>query len=249
MKQLICRDIYLIRKNLLITFGIFLAFFLFGLLAVLSARYGNIAKYSEDIEFTGDVIETSLYFTILGAIILGTVVEHVTGILHKDYTIGWHQYMKATHFKAEKIVGAKFILIYVLSAISFVVGTLNFIIMEYISGRSMPVGYLVIVAGTIILVSLGSFYTVLEYVYKGRASKKADLIRVCPIIIFMVTGLGLMSDVMPDTEKLEKLFEIAKSFMQYKVLLYLIPLLEGFIISFICYLVSVWLVKREGKCI
>ena len=77
MKQLICRDIYLIRKNLLITFGIFLAFFLFGLLAVLSARYGNIAKYSEDIEFTGDVIETSLYFTILGAIILGTFNDRV----------------------------------------------------------------------------------------------------------------------------------------------------------------------------
>ena len=247
MKQLIYRDIYLIRKNLLVIFGIFLAFFLCGFIAFLSARYGNIAKYSKDGKFIDEVIDVSRYFAVMGAVLLGTVVEDVTRILHKDYAVGWHWYMKATHFTAEKIVGAKFILIYALNAISFVLGILSFTFMEHISGRTTHAAYPVLAAGSIFLVLTGSFYTVLEYVYKGKNSKKADLIRICPIIILMITGL-LLSTLMLDAEKKEKLFEIVDSVVRHKVLLYVVVLLTSFLISVICYLISVRLVKREGKC-
>ena len=96
MKKLILRDIYLIRKNLLITFGIFAGVFLLGLMAVLSAKYGNIAKYAFDNEVIDDVLETTTAFAIGGGVVLGTAVEHVYNLINKDYKCGWHEYLKAS---------------------------------------------------------------------------------------------------------------------------------------------------------
>ena len=61
MKALLYRDIYIIRKNLLISIGIYTVMSLFGILGILSAKYGNIAKYSPDDIFPRDVMRASLW--------------------------------------------------------------------------------------------------------------------------------------------------------------------------------------------
>ena len=111
MKELILRDIYLIRKKLLITFGIFAGIFMLGFLAVLSAKYGNIAKYAFDSGVINDVLQTSTAFGIVAGVILGTSVEHIYNLINKDYNCGWHQYLLSSGIKPETIVGVKYLMV------------------------------------------------------------------------------------------------------------------------------------------
>ena len=85
MRELIYKDIYLIRKNLLITLGIFVGFFFIGLIVALSAKFGNLAKYVTDSEMLGDLKKVSLYLSIIAGLMLVSGEEHIFGIIHKEY--------------------------------------------------------------------------------------------------------------------------------------------------------------------
>ncbi|MBR6402279.1 MAG: hypothetical protein IKS48_02715 [Eubacterium sp.] len=77
----------MVRKNLLITFGIFAGFIIFGLIGVFSAKYGNIAQNATDKQTILDVMQASLYFGLTGGCIVTTGVEHIISLVKKDYEI------------------------------------------------------------------------------------------------------------------------------------------------------------------
>ena len=252
MKRLIMRDIYLIRKNLLITFGIFTGLFLVGFIIALSAKYGNIARYVSDPDFISDILQVSSYFAIIAGIILATSLEHVPGIINKDYKNGWHQYMMSSGMKPGMVIGVRFLLIsgIFLTSIILSIGSLS--LMQRVSGEAMESifhtglgaheGQLILIYGAVACLILDDYFTLMEYIYKGRNSQKAEIIKGLPIMIIMI-----IDGILYANDKLEIMIEKLKELTEHVALLYIVPILSGIVITLICFIISVKLVKKEGR--
>ena len=256
MKQLILRDLYLIRKNLLITFGIFAGLFLMGFLIALSARFGNIARYVSDKDSISDIVQVSLYFSIVAGIILASAEDHIQVLINKDYKNGWHQYMMASGVKQEKIIGVRFLLIFVIFLISILISIGEMLLMQAVAGESLKslfhtsLGYhegtLLLAYGSLFCLMTGDFFTLIEYIYKGKNSTKADIIKVMPIMIILLS-FSVVVSIMGETGQLEEYMKKLTELTPNLKLLYMLPILWGIAITIICYFISVRIVKKEGR--
>ena len=258
MKQLFCKDIYLIRKSFLITMGIYLSTFLIGLLGILSCKYGNIAKYAYDSEFYRNILQCANYCGILGGVWFVILEEQITVLVRKDYNIGWHNYLSASGFRARAIVGERFILLFCLYVISLILGIAGFIILQTISGVNASMGVvldvlgghlgpvLLILASSIFMIMTG-FFTVFEYIYKGKTSLKADIIKAGIIMVLFMPPAIIIATMADKDAMVEKAVEIFKGFKQHIELLYIVPIAAALMITAIFCMVSVRLVKKEGK--
>ena len=85
------------------------------------------ARYVSDKDSISDIVQVSLYFSIVAGIILASAEDHIQVLINKDYKNGWHQYMMASGVKPEKIIGVRFLLIFVI----FLISILN----VYIKGK------------------------------------------------------------------------------------------------------------------
>ena len=244
MKELILRDIYLIRKNLLITFGIFVVIFMLGFLAVLSAKYGNIAKYAFDSGVINDVLQTSTAFGIVAGVILGTSVEHIYNLINKDYNCGWHQYLLSSGIKPETIVGVKYLMVVIIDIICLLTGIGGCQLLKAIAGQE---GMIVIIWFTSILLITGGYFSALEYAYKGKSNQKTDIIKFLPIMVAIIAGMIFFFIMEQDEEASKRLLLALFDKMQNMTVLYIVPIVTSLVVTVICYLISVRIVKKEGK--
>ena len=258
MKQLILRDFYLIRKNLLITFGIFAAFFLLGLITILSCKYGNIAKYAFDQEMINEILSVSSAFGILAGMMLGTAVEHVYSMINKDYKCGWHAYLKASGIRPEALVGVKYISVIILGIICILTGLGSCYLLKCLSGVDEGIfiksgalknqeGMIASVWFTAMLLIFGAYLSTLEYAYKGKNNIKTDLIKFVPVIVIALVVLTGGQLILQDEEASRKLLEALTEKAKNVTLLYSVPIVAAILVNIICYLISVRLVKKEGK--
>lgn len=257
MKELIYRDFYLIRKNLLITFGIYAGFILFGFIGILSAKYGNIAKYATDKQTPLDVMQACLYFGVTGGCIVTTGVEHIFSLIKKDYEIHWHDYLRTSGKKTEVIVGAKYVIITTLFLLGLGVGLLGLRIMQVISGVEVTDIFnsglgrhespLIVIMTSIMLLIIGNVSVLMQYIYKGKGSKKADAITAVAIFV-IVAAIMAMSFLLEVNENVkQRALNILKYLSTHVVILYVTPLVFVVLMTLICYLISVRIVKKEGK--
>ena len=258
MKQLFCKDIYLMRKGFLITTGIYLGTFLIGLLGVLSCKYGNIAKYAYDSQLSSDITQCANYFGILGGFWFVISEEQVPVFIRKDYNIGWHNYLSASGVKAKKVVGERFLLLICLYLISIILGIFGFNVLNMISGESLSMGVVLDVLGNhlgpVLLVIYSSvfmvmtaFFVVFEYMYKGKSSLKADIIKAGVMLILLVPPT-IITLVISDKEAMvEKAVEIIKGLKQHIEMLYIVPIASALVMTAIFYMISVRIVEKEGK--
>lgn len=257
MKELIFRDLYLIRKNLLITFGIFAGFILFGLIGILSAKYGNIAKYATDKQTPIDVMQASLYFGLIGGCIVTTGVEHIFSLIKKDYEIHWHDYLSVSGKKSEVIVGAKYLIITMLFLLGLGIGLLGLRLMQVISGvESTDIlhsglgrheGPLILILMSVMLLLVGNESVLMQYIYKGKESKKADAITAFIIFVLVVASMALFFLLELNENAMKYVLNLLKYLSHHVAILYVIPLVLAVLMTLICYLISVRIVKKEGK--
>ncbi len=257
MKELIVRDIYLIRKNLLITFGLFIGFFSMGLICILSAKYGNIAKYAFDRELINEVLEVSTAFGIVAGVILGTAVEHIYILINKDYKCGWHEYLKASGIRPEILVGVKYIMVVIIDIICLLTGIGGCQLLKALSGSDKGLlikgayaaqeGMIILVWFTSILLIIGGYFSALEFAYKGKNNVKTDLIKFLPIIIFYIAIIIVFIILEQNEEESRKLLVELFNKMQNVTVLYIVPIVTSIVVTVICYLISVRIVKKEGK--
>ena len=257
MKELILRDIYLIRKNLLITFGIFAGIFMLGFLAVLSAKYGNIAKYAFDRGVINDVLQASTAFGIVAGVILGTSVEHIYNLINKDYNCGWHQYLLSSGIKPETIVGVKYLMVVIIDIICLLTGIGGCQLLKAISGAGEGLlikgafadqeGMIVIIWFTSILLITGGYFSALEYAYKGKSNQKTDIIKILPIMVAIIVIMVIFFILEQDEEASKRLILALFDKMQNVTVLYIVPIVTSLVVTVICYLISVKIVKKEGK--
>ena len=257
MTELIYRDLYLIRKNLLITFGIFAGFVLFGLIGILSAKYGNIAKYATDKQTPLDVMQASLYFGLIGGCIVTTGVEHIFSLIKNDYEIHWHDYLSVSGKKSEVIVGAKYLIISILFLMGLGIGLLGLRLMQVISGVEATdilhsglgrhEGPLILIFMSVMLLLIGNESVLMQYIYKGKESKKADAITAF-IVFILVAAFMALSFLLEVNEKAKQsILNLMKYLSDHVVILYVTPLVFAVLMTLICYLISVRIVKKEGK--
>ena len=258
MKQLFCKDIYLMRKSFLITTGIYMGTFLIGLLGVLSCKYGNIAKYAYDSQLSSDITQCANYFGILGGFWFVISEEQVPVFIRKDYNIGWHNYLSASGVKAKKVVGERFLLLICLYLISIILGIFGFNVLNMISGESLSMGVVLDVLGNhlgpVLLVIYSSFFMVMtaffvvfEYMYKGKSSLKADIIKAGVMLILLVPPTIVTLLISDKEAMVEKAVETVKSFKQHIEMLYIVPIVSALVITAIFCMISVRLVEKEGK--
>ncbi len=257
MKELIIRDTYLIRKNLLITFGLFLVILLLGLMAVLSAKYGNIAKYSFDNGLINDVLQVSTAFGIVAGVIIGTAVEHIYNLINKDYNCGWHHYLLSSGIKPEVLVGEKYLMVVIIDIICLLTGIGGCQFLKTISGAGEGLifkgalasheGGLILAWFTSILLIIGSYFSTLEYAYKGKNNQKTDFVKILPIIAAIVIGMIIFIILERDEEASKRMLMELFDKMQNVTVLYIVPIVTSLVVTVICYLISVRIVRKEGK--
>jgi hypothetical protein len=257
MKELIVRDIYLIRKNLLITFGLFIGFFSMGLICILSAKYGNIAKYAFDGELINEVLEVSTAFGIVAGVILGTAVEHIYILINKDYKCGWHEYLKASGIRPETLVGVKYIMVVIIDIICLMTGVGGCQLLKVIAGAGEGVlikgafanqeGMIILVWFSSILLIIGGYFSSLEYAYKGKNNQKTDIIKIIPIMVVLIAFFIIFMIMEQDEEASKRLILALFDKLQNVTVLYIVPIVTSLVVTVICYLISVKIVKKEGK--
>lgn len=255
MRELIYKDIYMIRKNLMITFGIFVGFFFIGLTVALSAKFGNLAKYVTDSEVLSDLMRISLYLSIIAGLMLVSGEEHIFGIIHKEYESRWHDYLIVSGMKPSGMVREKYLLIFSFFVINLALGIMGFCTMQAVSGiystdLFFPAfgrheGILILIYGAVLLLITGDYFSLIEYIDKGRGSKKADFIKTFSVLF--IAGIAVAAWILVGVEE-DTWLMVTKTVESFNIgMLYIIPILAGVAVTVICYLVSVNIVEKEGR--
>ena len=93
----------------------------------------------------------------------------------------------------------------------------------------------------------GAYLSTLEYAYKGKNNIKTDLIKFIPVIVITLAVLITSQILLQDEEACRKLLEELLEKAKNVTLLYIVPIVAAILVNIICYLISVRLVKKEGK--
>ena len=119
MKQLIYRELYLSKKNIMMTLGIGAMVFLMGALVLLSGRFGNLARYCEPDEVKMMLDSISAYLPLMiYSIFMLAGIDAIPNQIFTDHLCGWHKFIKSSGVKAKDYVGAKYAAILILLAAS-----------------------------------------------------------------------------------------------------------------------------------
>ena len=254
MKELIHRDYILMRKNLFRILGISFGIFLMGLLFVMSAKFGNIAKYDTGNNLKPEIMNISVYFAVVAGIFIVSIEEEAITIVHKDYISGWHNYLKGSGMKPELIVGEKYLLITCTSVIGVLLGTAGYYVMYFISGGGevgqklgISGGLLIMVGETILLTTIAEYFLLIEYLSKGHNSRKVDYIKALGVIVLMLIVMLVCFITLNNQGIIEDLLGFYKLLLARVDLSCLISALYVAMITVICYLLSVRIVKKEGR--
>jgi hypothetical protein len=107
-------------------------------------------------------------------------------------------------------------------------------------------GTLLLVYGSSLCLIIADFFTLIEYIYKGKNSMKADIIKVLPIMTFILI-ISIAYSVMGATGKMEEIIKKLMEFTPNLKLLHTLPFLVSIVLTVICYFISILIVKKEGR--
>ena len=241
MKQLICRDLWLCRKRIAPYIAIVLIFLVPVSMTILSARFGNIAKYrGEDSAKILDAI--ALLGPFLGILAICSI-ETVASLNKSDHLSGWYKYLKASGLRSSLIVGQKYIDVIVIFVISWLIGVSGNLFLGALAGRkSADIGLMCVAMG-VTLIYL-EYNIMLGFVTKG---KRNDLLMILPLIlitgiVFIVFGFAF-----GHKDFLDVLVEKIKGFIADRPLLYGVTLAAVVFFSILNYLLSLHFFNKEKR--
>lgn len=189
LKGLIFKELYLARKNYLITFAIWFMLALLGILIQLSIRYGNLASLpADDLADT----ESSIYYiwTYLTAFLL-LFSSMTTETIFADFTSKWSVFRASTPVSEYKYTGVRYIINLILVIFSLILSLFNAAILCHISGRAfnrLLVGIMLIIV--LICVLLNIFGERMAYKYRDKNKMAAKI--VLPVVIIYTLVMGGM---------------------------------------------------------
>ena len=133
-KGLIFRELYLGRKNIILTMLIWLIFVVVGILFRLSMLYGNMAHRPEaDLADAEPVLyNIFMYFPIL---VLMFVNWSLGRNIFSDYNSKWSLFAYTTPVSEYKYVGAKFLIMVLMSFMTFALSLANAAVLCKLNGK------------------------------------------------------------------------------------------------------------------
>ena len=242
MKKLICRELYLARKNMLLSYGIGLIFFITGILVLLSCRFGNVARYNtpEEVESMMSMLAFCMPVMIY-SMALVTGVDAVPAQIFADHLCGWHKFIKSSELKPGDYVGAKYLTILLLFAVATV--------MMFIC---CPVFF---VLGGISKLNLTVYVAILDFVMMyadlsiplnlwAKKRERTTFISIIPLCVMSVAGVmggAYLADRPELANEIIRLYENGSFGMLAYIILGVLAVLMYF-----SYRLSVYFVEVEG---
>ena len=108
-------------------------------------------------------------------------------------------------------------------------------------------GMIILVWFSSILLIIGGYFSALEYAYKGKSNQKTDIIKFLPIMVAIIAGMIFFFIMEQDEEASKRLLLALFDKLQNVTVLYIVPIVTSLVVTVICYLISVRIVKKEGK--
>lgn len=257
MKELIYRNIYLMRKNLIIYIGMASLMYFIGLFIAVSAKCGNIARYASN-AFIKDCQIAAMVCSILAGVLLGVMVEYVSISVDKDYRKGWHNYVVSSGVKREKYIASDYILLVIQEVISIAAGLLGLLIMGKVTGLDrfeiiknggdrQQIVFLIMSLSFLFI--MGAYMTLISYLAKGKDTMKVRIIKTVPIFLLSVSAVIGCVFAMTGKMDVDKLVDFMASMSKHPGPAAFAVFLLSLAVTFVCCLMSVRSVKKEGKAI
>ena len=247
MKQLIYRDLWLCRKRIAPYVVIVLLFLVPASLTILSARFGNIAKYRSDA--TTDILDSLGSIGLFAGILILCSAETVSSLNLSDHLSGWYKYLKASGMRSSFIVGQKYIEIALLLVISWLIGLSANRLLGLLAGReSADIGLMGVVMGVVFIYL--EYNVMLGFATKG---KRNDLLQLIPWLTVMLIWFIMIGIASCREGFMDMLVEKIKLFIENRPLLYTVTLIAVILFSVLNYFLSVYffdkekMIKREEK--
>lgn len=241
MKQLICRDLWLCRKRIAPYIAIVLIFLVPVSMTILSARFGNIAKYRG--EDSAGILDSMGFIGSFFGILVLCSVETVAALNLSDHLGGWYKYLKASGLKSSLIVGQKYADTAVLSILSLLTGVAGNLFLGLLTGRKNADIGLMCVAMGLMLIYL-EYNIMLGFATKG---KRSDLMMILPILFIIAAGFAIFGYGAGHKDFGKMLMDKIMRFMENRPLLYAVTLFAVVLFSVLNYFLSVYFFDREIK--
>lgn len=196
MRGLVLKDMYCLKKNLTLFFGVTVGVIAMSLLYILSSKYGNIAtEYeamqtmesvsSEEAAMLQGTTKAVVYFSLLVPIaFLATIVE----CFKEDLKAGFYKTMMSLPLSNAKIVGSRYLSCMLFTVVAMLGSIMTAFLVSLVE-EDMPFenSLKYILLFTTVLMVYISLVIFLLYLFGAR---KADLIQCVPFVILLIAAEG-----------------------------------------------------------
>ncbi|MCR4585303.1 MAG: hypothetical protein K5686_06215 [Lachnospiraceae bacterium] len=243
MKGLIYREIYLSKKGILLGFALGLAYFVAAALVLLSARYGNIAKYMDpaDIESLLKNV-SSLIPPMIFIMFIAGIVDGSGNLIFTDHMCGWHKHMKCSGLSIKAYIGAKYLSVLLMMFFCFALMLIVVPALLILGGKNEPGSVFRYILPFMSWGLLMEAYLLPVNLHcRKRENKRLSFIIICTVIILGAIAVGAYAVI--DEEGFLNTIKVLAAF-RWDVLIYLLPLISG-LIMYLSYRLSVRIVEKE----
>jgi len=220
VRGLVLKDMYCLKKNLTLFFGVTIGVIVISLLYILSSKYGNIAtEYeamqkmesvsSEEAAMFQGTTKAVVYFSLFVPIaFLGTIVE----CFKEDLKAGYYKTMMSLPLSDAKIVGSRYLSCMLFTVVAIIGSVVTAFLVSLVE-KDMPLENslkYILLFTTVLLVYI-SLVMFLLYLFGAR---KADLIQSVPFVLFLIAveGWGVKKLLAaPEGEEMAILSELGES--------------------------------------
>ncbi len=247
MRGLIRKDMYCLKKNLKLFFGVTVGVILISVLFILSAQYGNIAKGIEEMKAESNLGEETFYsfFQVgiwLALFIPISFLTMITECFKEDKKAGFLKYEFCMPLSNSKIVGSRYASCLLFALVSLAGSLLAAFFVSLASNAILFTelfGYVLCFSAALLIYM--SFVMFMIYLF---GAKRADLLQCIPFVILLVGGivgfwqkLSVLEEAEMDTYLLQ-LMDSISAFMVQKCGLIFLTALICMALSFLgsCYI-------------
>lgn len=216
MIGLICKDMYCLKKNLVLFLGVTLGAIFIVILYILSSQYGNIAKGYEmvvkegqmDIESLNALTKAVIYCSmILPLAFLGNIVD----CFKEDWKAGFYKCMMSIPVSDAKKVGSRYVSCLLFAFIGMTGSIVAAFLVSLVAGDMPLFNSLkyILLFETFLLIYMSLNLFLLYWL----GSAKADLIQCIPFgIVLLVVEMVMMNKIsaLPESERMKVFSDMAE---------------------------------------
>ena len=186
MKGLVYREACLLKKTAVTNLRVSAMFMILGWMVLLSAEYGNIAKYLPD--FQQSLLEHFNLFIYAVMMVLGSTAEGAAETIFRDQESGWIRFSHTLPVSIRLQVGIRYLVIWGIVFVAFLCGTLNAVLVQSVSGKSCSVSMVV----NLLMIGLLMADFCMVSVWLAIRMKNRNLLTMCMTIFFLLLVSGFI---------------------------------------------------------